>query len=172
MTQPPMIVMGVQGTGKSTVGAALAEAYGMAFIDGDDLHPPENKKKMASGQPLNDADRLPWLTIIGEKIAKNREEGVLTVVVCSALKRWYRELLRYYVPDLFFVHLAGPKELVASRIARRNHEYMPTTLLDSQYATLQELADFEAGVRVSIEPLPIHIVHNIERAIAAGERTA
>ena len=172
MSYPPMIVMGVQGTGKSTVGVALAEKFSMEFTDGDDLHPRANKEKMAAGHPLNDADRLPWLTDIGTTIARKRAEGVTAIIACSALKRWYRELLRHYVPDLFFVHLAGPKELVASRIASRSHEYMPASLLDSQYDTLEPLGEHEAGVTVSIEPLPIDIVRHVERAIIRGEREA
>ncbi len=154
----PIVVMGVQGTGKSTVGAGLAKALSMDFVDGDSLHPESNKAKMAAGVPLSDDDRHPWLVAIGERIAQQRDYSRPIVVVCSALKRSYRDLLRSYAPDLLFVHLYGTPELVAERIASRPHEYMPASLLQSQFATLQPLADHEAGVTVSIEPEPSEVV--------------
>lgn len=168
---PPMIIMGVQGSGKSTIGKALAERLNIDFIDGDDLHSKANKDKMASGRPLSDEDRVPWLKTIGQTIADGRADGRITIVACSALKRWYRELLRSSDQDLVFVHLSGEKELVADRLAHRDHEYMPTTLLDSQLETLEPLAPWERGIVISIEQSPAAIVDEVTRILtgrAAG----
>ena len=162
---PPIVVMGVQGTGKSTIGAALAARLNIVFVDGDDLHPATNKAKMAAGQPLTDEDRVPWLKRIGETIAENRSAGRITIVACSALKRWYRELLRSSAPDLLFVHLAGDRDLIADRIQHRNHEYMPTTLLNSQFETLEPLADWEAGTVVDVAESPEEIVDRVTRLL-------
>lgn len=170
---PPMIIMGVQGSGKSTIGKALAERLNIDFIDGDDLHPRANKEKMASGSPLTDEDRVPWLKTIGQTIADGRADGRITIVACSALKRWYRELLRSSDQDLVFVHLSGEKELVADRLAHRDHEYMPTTLLDSQLETLEPLAGWERGIVISIEQRPEAIVDEVTRILtgrAAGRQ--
>lgn len=164
---PPMIIMGVQGSGKSTIGAALAERLNVTFIDGDDLHPKANKDKMAAGHPLTDEDRVPWLKVIGETIAEGRREGRITIVACSALKRWYRELLRSSDQDLVFVHLSGDKGLLADRLAHRDHEFMPTTLLDSQMDTLEPLADHERGIVISIEQSPAAIVDEVTRILMA-----
>ena len=155
---PPMVVMGVQGSGKSTVGRLLAESRGLSFIDGDDLHSAEAKAKMASGHPLTDADRLPWLARVAEAMAAAQSAGESTVVACSALKRSYRDLMRAIVPGLVFAELYGDQSLVAERLSHRNHEYMPTHLLDSQYATLEPLAADEAGLRVSLTQTPDDIV--------------
>lgn len=162
---PPIVVMGVQGTGKSTIGVALAARLNVVFIDGDDLHPAANKEKMASGHPLTDEDRVPWLKIIGETIAAQQAEGRITIVACSALKRWYRELLRSSVPDLLFVHLAGGRELIAGRLATRDHEFMPATLLDSQFETLEPLATWERGTVVDIAEPPAEIVDRVARLL-------
>lgn len=171
MSQTPLIIMGVQGTGKSTVGKALADRLGLTFIDGDDLHPAANKAKMASGIPLTDEDRAPWLDAIGETIARERARGVTCAIVCSALKRRYRDQLRSFAPDLQFVHLAGSQELIAGRIAHRHHEYMPASLLDSQFATLEQLDDDEAGIIASIEPPAKDVVENIITGLNDGTRT-
>lgn len=164
---PPMIIMGVQGSGKSTIGAALAERLNITFIDGDDLHPPANKEKMRSGTPLTDEDRVPWLKTIGATIAEGRAEGRITIVACSALKRWYRELLRASDDDLVFVHLDGEKGLLTDRIAHRDHEYMPSTLLDSQIDTLEPLAAWERGIVISIDQTPTAIVDEVTRILMA-----
>ena len=166
LAYPPMIVMGVQGTGKTTIGSALGEQLGVTFIDSDDLHPPANKVKMAAGTPLEDEDRVPWLKIVGATIAANAAEGRTTVVACSALKRWYRELLRSSVPELQFIHLAGQRDLVASRLATRQHEFMPTTLLDSQFEVLEPLAPWEAGVVVPVAGTPAEIVDVVAEYLA------
>lgn len=172
VTYPPMIMMGAQGTGKSTIGAALAARLNVAFIDGDDLHPKANKDKMAGGSPLTDEDRVPWLKVIGERIAQEREAGRIVIVACSALKRWYRELLRSNVPDLLFVHLAGEQDLLEQRLAGRDHEYMPTTLLQSQLETLEPLASWEAGVQVDIHRTPEQIVDELQRLLQRRSRSA
>ncbi|WP_347756337.1 gluconokinase [Agrococcus sp. ProA11] len=164
---PPMIIMGVQGSGKSTIGAALATRLNIDFIDGDDLHPKANKDKMAAGIPLDDEDRVPWLKIIGQTIADGRESGRIVIVACSALKRWYRELLRSSAADLIFVHLSGDASLLADRLAHRDHAFMPTTLLDSQMETLEPLAPWESGIVISIEQDPVAIVDEVSRMLMA-----
>jgi gluconokinase len=155
---PPIVVMGVQGSGKSTVGRLLADELGLRFLDGDDLHSSAAKAKMASGHPLTDTDRLPWLTRIADTMASALAAGESTVVACSALKRSYRDLMRDIVPGLVFAELYGDQSLVAERLSQRNHEYMPTHLLDSQFATLEPLCDDEAGLRVSLTKTPDEIV--------------
>ncbi|WP_413318832.1 gluconokinase [Agrococcus sp. 1P02AA] len=164
---PPMIIMGVQGSGKSTIGAALAQRLNIDFIDGDDLHPPANKEKMAGGTPLTDEDRVPWLKSIGDTIAEGTARGRVTIVACSALKRWYRELLRSSDQSLVFVHLVGGEGLLADRLAHRDHEYMPTTLLASQIDTLEPLADWEHGIAISVDQTPAAIVDEVTRILMA-----
>lgn len=156
---PPIVVMGVQGVGKSTIGSGVAAVLGLPFVDGDRLHPERNIRQMAAGVPLQDADRLPWLQAVGEVLAAHRGSGV--VVACSALKRSYRDILRSYAPDLYIVEPWGPVELVARRVTARTHEYMPAELLQSQFDTLEPLGDDEHGIRVSIEPAPSEIVATV-----------
>ena len=157
-TRHPIIVMGVQGCGKSTVGRQLSDALGIRFEDGDDLHSAEARAKMASGQPLTDADRIPWLTRVSERIRESVDAGEPLVVACSALKRGYRDLMRAIVPTLVFVELYGDQALIAERLTHRNHEYMPPALLDSQFATLEPLAADEAGLRIDLATTPDNIV--------------
>ncbi|GHC62722.1 gluconokinase [Neogemmobacter tilapiae] len=126
-----IVVMGVCGCGKSSVGQGIAAALGLPFTDGDDLHPAANVAKMASGQPLTDADRWPWLTKVGETLAPGG------VVACSALKRSYRDHIRKAAPDVRFVYLHGDRALLAARLAARPGHFMPPALLDSQLATLE-----------------------------------
>ncbi|WP_198295460.1 MULTISPECIES: gluconokinase [unclassified Diaminobutyricimonas] len=159
----PIIVMGVQGSGKSTIGRDLAASLDRRFIDGDDLHTPEAKAKMASGHPLTDDDRRPWLTRIAQTIADALVTGDSIIVACSALKRQYRDLMRQIVPSLLFVHLSGSQELIAERLSQRNHEYMPQTLLDSQFATLEPLEADEAGAVVDLSRTPDEIVGRIKK---------
>ena len=156
-----MIVMGVSSSGKSTVGAALGEVLDIPFIDGDDLHPDSNKEKMRAGNPLNDDDRLPWLHRIGELIDAGLVEGHPTIVACSALKRSYRDILRRHAPNLVFLHLAGNPDLIGDRMAARNHEYMPTALLQSQLATLEPIQDDELAIIADIGGTPDEIVHDL-----------
>lgn len=138
---PPIVLMGVSGAGKTVVGNALADASGRVFIDGDDLHPASNKEKMRAGIPLTDADREPWLRMIGERLAVG--DGV--IVACSALKRRYRDLLREYAPGVFFAHLDPDREVLQEHLAARSHEYMPASLLDSQLGALEPLQPDEHG---------------------------
>lgn len=147
---PPLVaVMGVSGSGKSTVGAALADHLGVPFVDGDELHPAANVAKMAAGRPLDDADRAPWLDAVGGWLAAHAAAG--GVVACSALRRRYRDRLRELAPGLVFVHLAGDRELVASRQRRRTGHFMPSSLLDSQLAALEPLEDDEPGLAISLD---------------------
>lgn len=139
---PRVVVMGVSSCGKSTVGELLALKLGVPFMDGDDLHPRANIEKMASGVPLTDDDRWPWLTLVGEWLAGRSDGGV---IACSALKRSYRDRIRKAAPDTVFLHLHGSRKLMGARMAARPGHFMPTTLLDSQFATLELLADDEAG---------------------------
>jgi len=129
--------MGVSGSGKSTIGKPLAERLGFAFLDADEFHPPENVAKMAAGTPLTDADRWPWLALLNGKL-KDQKNAVLA---CSALKQSYREALAQGLPDCRFVHLRGSMELIRARLAERKHRYMPASLLESQFATLEAPAD-------------------------------
>lgn len=148
--------MGVSGSGKSTTGAALAARLGTRFVDADDLHPAANKEKMGRGVPLVDDDRWPWLHLVGAALA----EEPAAVVACSALKVSYRDVLREHAPDAVFVLLEGSPELLGSRIAGRNHEYMPASLLTSQLELLEPLGEAE-GFAVPIDQSPEAIVDDI-----------
>lgn len=148
------VVMGVSGCGKSAVGGLLAGALGVPYVEGDDVHPPENVAKMAAGIPLEDADRASWLAALRERIATARAQGSGLVVSCSALKRAYRDLLREGDPALRFAHLDGPRAVLEQRMQRPGH-FMPPSLLDSQLRTLQPLQADEAGIVLDIrQPLP------------------
>ncbi len=142
---PPLLtVMGVSGSGKTTVGAALAQRLRVPYADADDFHPPENVAKMSAGIPLDDTDRAPWLETIGAWLADHAASGGVTS--CSALRRRYRDVLRAGAPDQLFVHLDGTREVIARRVAGRPGHFMPVTLLDSQFATLEPLDDDENGL--------------------------
>jgi gluconokinase len=143
----PIVVMGVSGSGKSTVGAALAQRLRVPYGDADDFHPPANIAKMTAGQALDDEDRRPWLEAIGQWLG-GHDDGVIT---CSALKRSYRDVLRRHRPDVLFVHLFGDREVIARRQATRPGHFMPASLLDSQFATLQPLEDDERGFVVDVD---------------------
>ncbi|MGP3966584.1 gluconokinase [Streptomyces sp. 6N223] len=152
MQQPPVVViMGVSGSGKTTVGTRLAELLGVPYADADDFHPPANIAKMSAGKPLDDADRAPWLDAIGAWAHERAGTGGGGVVSCSALKRAYRDRLRAAAPGLVFVHLSGSRELIAGRMAARKDHFMPLALLDSQLAALQPLAEDERGAVVDID---------------------
>jgi gluconokinase len=147
----PMVVMGVSGSGKSVLGAALGQSLGIAFIDADDLHPASNKALMAAGTPLTDENRIPWLDVVAGTIAKGASDGRPCVVACSALKRSYRDRLRSQVPDLVLVYIDGEADIIAHRLETREHEFMPATLLASQLATLEPPEADEAHIRVPAE---------------------
>jgi len=136
-----LVVMGVSGCGKSSVGELLAQKLGAVFIDGDDLHPASNKEKMSSGVSLNDDDRWPWLESVGNSLEK--AENV--VVACSALKKIYREKILAQAPATRFIHLHGSKALLLSRLGNRTSHFMPSTLLDSQLQTLEMMDSSEPG---------------------------
>jgi carbohydrate kinase (thermoresistant glucokinase family) len=143
-----VVVMGVSGSGKTTIGRLLAERLGCEFIEGDDFHPPANVAKMASGIPLEDADRWPWLQRLNEEL--RRKEDI--VLACSALKQAYREALAKDIPAIAFVFLQGGIELIRSRLATRKHRYMPASLLESQFAALEPpRRAIEVDVRESAE---------------------
>jgi carbohydrate kinase (thermoresistant glucokinase family) len=146
MTIMRMVVMGVSGCGKTSVGEAIAEALAVQFVDGDDLHPEANKVKMGAGIPLDDEDRWPWLDKVGEVLAG--ADGA--VVACSALKRVYRDRIRAAAPGTVFVHLKGTRELLWERMSARQNHFMPVSLLDSQLAILEPLQADEAGVTLDI----------------------
>lgn len=133
------VMMGVCGSGKSLIGATLARALDVEFVEGDDLHPPENVKRMASGIPLTDDDRRGWLLAIAARLREARHAGAGLVVSCSALKRSYRDLLRSAGdPDVRFVYLAGSRPLIEERMANRRGHFMPPSLLESQFSILEE----------------------------------
>ena len=158
-----IVVMGVSGCGKTSVGKALAQVLGAAFVDGDDLHPQANRDKMASGTPLTDDDRWPWLDRVGQTLAGSDS----MVVACSALKRVYRERVLAAAPDTVFVHLTGTRELLAERMQARTDHFMPVSLLDSQLATLQQLEPdepgFEIGIARPVGELVPEIIVRLER---------
>lgn len=154
-SSPPIVVMGVQGSGKSTVAELLAERLGARAVDGDRLHSAANVAKMAAGVPLGDEDREPWLRTIGRLLDADRDTGI--VVVCSALRRSYRDLLRSEAPGTVFVHLFGSFELISSRVNSRTHEYMPPALLKSQFDTLEPLQDDEAGIALDVSASPAQL---------------
>lgn len=158
-----VVVMGVSATGKTTVAEQLAEEIGAEFIEGDSLHPRRNVEKMESGTPLTDEDRWPWLQAIAELVAVREHEGVSTVVTCSALKRSYRDVLRDATPT-FFVHLHAPYDVLEGRMQSRTKHFMPTTLLRSQFDTLEDLGDDESGAVVDVTP-PVEEV--VEEAVNA-----
>lgn len=157
--------MGVSGSGKSTIGTLLAKKLDFAFSDGDNLHSPENIAIMSSGQALTDADREPWLKSVGELLhaASIQNQGI--VVACSALKHAYRDTLRSHVPHIFFVFLDGSSKIVQERILARSHEFMPPSLLASQFANLEPLKEDEQGMKVDIRLSPEEIVNEINSEI-------
>lgn len=144
----PIVVMGVSGSGKSTVGAALSQRLRVPFADADDFHPPANIAKMTAGHALNDDDRYPWLESIGEWLAGHPDGGVMS---CSALKRRYRDQLRRHCPGVQFVHLAGTQDVIGRRQASRPGHFMPASLLASQFATLEPLTDDENGITIDVD---------------------
>lgn len=164
--RPRVLVMGVSGAGKSTVGALLAEGLRVAFADADGFHPAANVAKMARGEALTDADRAPWLAAIGAWLAARGAAG--GVVTCSALKRAYRDRLRADCPGLRLVYLAGDAALIAARQAARPDHFMPASLMASQFATLEEPAPEEAAIFLSVVPPPAEVAAAALRALRPG----
>ncbi len=142
--------MGVSGCGKTTVGERMSEELGWPFDEGDQYHPQANIEKMAAHIPLQDADRWPWLRILAERIAARERAGTSSLLSCSALKRSYRDVLRSGAPRVRFLHLHGPKAVLAARLAARKDHFFPPDLLDSQYAALEELQPDEDGIVVDV----------------------
>jgi gluconokinase len=162
-----VIVMGVSGSGKTSVGRTMAKRWGDEFIESDELHTASDIQKMSSGIPLDDNDRRPWLRAIGDQLRIAASEERRTVTACSALKREYREVLREYAPAAFFVELDGPLDVVRERVLSRHHEFMSPSLLQSQYATLEPLEPDERGLRVDVTLSVEEIVDLVERTLKA-----
>ncbi len=173
MTVPPkrlalpvvLVLMGVSGCGKTTVAQMLAERLRWAFEEGDALHPQANVDKMAAGHPLDDADRAPWLAKVADWVDARLDAGECGVITCSALKRSYRALIDRRDAGVEFVYLHGSRELIASRLATRHGHFMPASLLDTQFATLEEPAADEPAIRVEIGAAPAAIAADIVDAL-------
>jgi gluconokinase len=154
MTAPRVVVMGVSGCGKSTVGRLLADGLGVHYVEGDELHPPENVARMAAGIALTDADRHGWLQAVAGQLVNATTEARGVVVTCSALKRRYRDQLRTGAADTRFVHLHGARELLAARLSARTDHYMPPSLLQSQLDTLEPPGADERALSLPIDLPP------------------
>lgn len=163
-----VVVMGVSGSGKTTVAAMLAGQLHWAFADGDDFHSPENVAKMHSGIPLDDADRLPWLQTIAKQIDRWRDQRCNGVIVCSALKRRYRDIIIGDRPNVRLVYLQGNRTLVGHRLAARQGHFMPKSLLQSQFDALEEPAPEEQAIIIQLGETPTTIVDKIIVALGAA----
>jgi len=161
-----LVLMGVTGTGKSTVGGLLADQLGWDLEEGDDLHPEANVAKMSASQPLDDEDRWPWLARVAAWIQVHTLAGTPGIITCSPLKRSYRDRLRG--PGVVFVHLDGSRELLHARLGRRRDHFMPASLLDSQLRTLEPLEPDERGVVVPLGGRPRDEVHRVLAALRLG----
>lgn len=162
-----LVVMGVSGSGKTTVAAMLAGRLGWEFIDADDFHSAANVRKMHGGTPLTDVDRAPWLATVAAWVDATRGTGRHGVLACSALRRAYREVLVGARPDVRLVYLRGDRALIGERQAARHNHYMPAALVESQFATLEEPGPLERPLTVSVEPRPPAIVETILQGLAA-----
>ena len=162
-----IVVMGVSGSGKTTVGQLLADALGAEFAEGDAYHPPENIEKMRRGIPLEDADRWPWLHTLAAQIDRWLAAGTMVVLACSALKQSYRDVLARGRPGVRFVHLKGDMALIRLRLDRRRGHYMPATLLDSQFAALEPPGD---AITVDVAGTPEAIAAAIIRKLDLTRR--
>jgi gluconokinase len=165
--RPPrvIVVMGVASSGKTTVGQRLAKELGWEFRDADEFHPPENVAKMSAGTPLNDEDRAPWLAAIAAWIDARLAAGETGIVTCSALKRRYREVILGRRESVRLVHLAGDKATIAARMAKRRHHFMPTSLLDSQFAALEPPGADENPLVIPVTPPPARLTALIRREL-------
>jgi len=160
-----LVVMGVSGSGKSTIAEHLAARLGWRYVDGDLFHPPANVAKMSAGYPLTDEDRWPWLRTIAAEIDRLAAAGTRAVVACSALKRAYRDILAHGRDDVRIVFLDGTKDLIAKRLAARKGHFMPPGLLDSQFKTLEPPQPSEQPITVSIDASVDGIVNDIVRQL-------
>ena len=162
------VIMGVSGSGKTTVGAALARRLGWLFQEGDALHPPENIAKMKAGHPLDDEDRAPWLAAVASRIDQWRDDGKCGVVACSALKRRYRDIIIGGRADVRLIYLEGSRTLIGERLAQRRDHFMPASLLDSQFAALEPPAAEEDAITVSVDAPVDTMVAQLAAALATG----
>jgi gluconokinase len=175
MTSPPhavkpvVVVMGVSGSGKTTIGKRLAGKLGVEFAEGDDFHPKPNIDKMSRGEPLTDEDRWPWLAAIARRIDQARAERRGLVVACSALKRAYRDILIGTRRDVLLVYLRGSREVIGERVGSRKHEYMPPSLLPSQFAALEEPGPDERPIAIDVAK-PAEVT--VDEAVTAIETSA
>lgn len=163
-----LILMGVSGSGKSTIGEALARRLGWTVEDGDSFHPPSNVAKMSQGIPLTDEDRWPWLRAIAAEIGRKRTLGENVIIACSALKRAYRDILVQGHRDTRIVYLRGAKDLIAGRLSARKNHFMPPGLLDSQFATLEEPGADEHAIIVDIDASVDEIADRIVALLASS----
>ena len=168
--KPLIVVMGVAGSGKTTIASGLAETLGVPFVEGDSLHPPANVKKMAAGIPLTDEDRWPWLEAIGDRMEVERVTGHGVVVSCSALRHAYRDCLRKQVRGTVqFILLDGSRELIGDRMQKRKGHFMPPALLDSQFATLEKPTPDEHAVVLDIShTVPALLAEAVHSVIPAN----
>jgi gluconokinase len=160
-----LVVMGVSGSGKSTIGEQLAERLGWSYEDGDKFHPASNVAKMSAGHPLTDEDRWPWLRAIADEIDRVCKAGARAVIACSALKRAYRDILVHGRSDVRIIYLNGNQPLIAKRLAARKGHFMPSGLLESQFKTLEPPGPTEKPVTVSIDASVESIVDDIVRQL-------
>lgn len=172
MSAPQVVVMGVSGCGKTTVGRLLAQALQVPYVEGDALHPPDNVARMAAGIPLTDDDRHGWLQAVGMQLAQAQAQGQGVVVSCSALKRAYRDQLRASAPGLRLVFLHGDPALIAARLAGRQGHYMPASLLQSQLDTLEPPTPDERPITLAIELPPEALAAEAARRLRAAAPTA
>lgn len=156
-----LVVMGVAGTGKSTIGRGLAEVFALPFAEGDDFHSDANRHKMASGEPLTDEDRWPWLQSLQDWMTEQAAQGRSTVVACSALRQAYRDVLRKAEGETFFVHLVLPEEVNLERLTLRQNHFMTDRMLGSQLATHEVLAETEHGIEALNVGDPRHVIAEI-----------
>jgi len=159
-----VIVMGVSGCGKSTVGAHIARQLSVEFLDADDLHPPENKRRMSDGIPLTDENRLPWLRTVRDYANTCNKQGSTCVIACSALKKSYRDILNEIQPTSY-IFLNGPKSLIQKRMHDRSGHFMPESLLDSQFETLETPAGETNVIAIGIEDEPAIIASTAINAL-------
>lgn len=170
VTAQHVVVMGVSGSGKTTVAKRLAKELAWPYAEGDDFHPDANVHKMAAGTPLTDGDRWPWLRAVAAWMSAQAADGRSTIVTCSALRRVYRDVLREANGSVRFVHLTGDIELVGERVGYRRGHFMPASLLESQYETLEELEDDEDGVAVDVGGAPEEIVKDVISGLGLSRR--
>ena len=167
-----LVIMGVSGSGKSTIANALGRQLGWVVEDADQFHPKSNVKKMSAGIPLTDDDRWPWLHAIAAEIARKRASGTSVIIACSALKRAYRDSLVQGHDDTRIVYLRGRKELIAERLAARKNHFMPPGLLDSQFRTLEEPSEDEHPLVVDIDATVDDIAERIVALLAQDRKTS